>query len=648
MRKGRGMLRRKAVAAGLWSAALGAIAAEPPVTTGPEVIVTASPVGIPEREVGSAISVITGEQIRERQARYVLDVLRDVPGIAVSQSGPPGSFAQVRIRGAESNQTLVLIDGVRANDPANGDEFNFAHLIADDIERIEVLRGPQSAIYGSESLGGVISIITRRGQRGVQAGGYAETGSFNTVNGNAYVRGAGDAYDFALSASQRDSQGTNSSRFGSETDGYRNRTFNATGALRPSTNVEVNAIERYVESTTRFDTQDFSSPTSPPFGFVIDSADTTRAYQYYGRVEGRLKTYDGRWTHRIGGEVTNSRSTNETANVSNSMNEGHRERYDYLTTVQIDQDGSMRPRHTVSLGVDRTDETFFSRNAFAVNDASNDRTGVLAEYRLALFDRLFLSAGARHDDNRMFDDADTWRLTAAYLLSGTGVRLHGSYGKGIKNPSFFELFGFFVGFVGNPDLKPETSRGYDLGAEYSWSRGKIDVTYFHADLQDEIVTVFAPISTTVNQTGESRRSGVEIQGSARLTDAWSLSGNYTYLDATEPGAIGGPRVDELRRPRNIAGASLNYAFADRRGNVNLTVRYNGEQLDNALFDPVTFAPTRVALGSYTLVNLAASYEMARNVTLFGRIENLLDERYEEVFSYRSPRLGAFVGLRLQM
>jgi vitamin B12 transporter len=637
-----------AVAAGLGSAVCSAFAAEPPVAAGPPVIVTASPVGLPEREVGSAISVITGEQIRERQARYVIDVLRDVPGIAVNQSGTPGSFAQVRIRGAEANHTLVLINGIRANDPAIGDEFNFAHLVADDIDRIEILRGPQSAIYGSESLAGVINIITRRGQRGVQAGGYVETGSFSTVNGNAFLRGAGDVYDFALSASQLDGQGTNISRFGSERDGYRNRTFNATGAVRPAGNLEFNAIGRYVESTTAFDTQDFFSPVSPPFGFAIDSADTTRAYQYYGRVEGKLKTFDGRWTHRLGGEVMNARSTNRTANVDNSMNEGHRERYDYLTTVQIDQGGAARPRHTASFGIDRTDETFMSGNAFAVNDVGNDRTGVFAEYRLSLYDRLFLSAGARHDDNRMFQDADTYRLTAAYLIPDTGLRLHGSYGKGIKNPSFFELFGFFRGFVGNPSLKPETSRGYDLGVEQSWSRGKIDVTYFHADLQDEIVTVFAPISTTVNQTGESRRSGVEVQGSVRLDDAWSLSGNYTYLDADEPGAAGGPRVAELRRPRHIAGASFNYAFAGKRGNVNLTVRYNGEQLDNAFFNPVTFAPTRVTLGAYTLVNLAASYDIARNVTLIGRVENLLDERYEQVFSYRSPGLGAFVGVGLQM
>jgi vitamin B12 transporter len=642
------MLRRLGIAAGLGSAACSVFAAELPVTTGSPVIVTASPVSLPEREVGSAISVITAEQIQQRQARFVLDLLRDVPGLAVSQPGTPGNLAQVRIRGAEGNHTLVLVDGVRANDPAAENEFDFAHLVADDIERIEILRGPQSAIYGSESLGGVISIITKRGRRGVQAGGYVETGSFSTANSNAYLRGAGDIYDFALSASQRDGQGANISRFGSERDGYRNKTLGATGALRPTGVVEFNAVGRYVESTTRFDTQDFFSPTSPSFGFAIDSADTTRAYQYYGRIDGKLKALDGRWTHRVGAEVMNSRSSNQAANVVNSTNEGHRERYDYLTTLQIDQDGAARPRHAVSLGMDRTDETFVGRSAFVNNDVSNDRTGVFAEYRLSLFERLFLSAGGRHDDNNMFQDADTYRLTAAFLVPGSGLRLHGSYGKGIKNPSFFELFGVFPPFVGNPDLKPETSRGYDLGVEQSWSRGKIDITYFHADLQDEIVPVFGPISTAVNQTGESRRSGVEVQGSARINDAWSFAGHYTYLDAEEQTAAGAMRVREIRRPRNIAGMNFNYAFRDKRGNVNLGVRYNGAQLDNAFLDPVTFAPTRVTLGSYTLVNFAVSYDLARNVTLFGRIENLLDERYEQVFSYRSPGLGAFLGVRLQM
>lgn len=638
------MLGRMVLAAGMCSAVCSVIAAEPPVTAGPAVIVTASPVSLPEQEVGSAISVITGEQIRQRQARFVLEVLRDVPGLAVSQFGTPGGVAQVRIRGAEGNHTLVLIDGVRANNPA-GDEFDFAHLLADDIDRIEVLRGPQSAIYGSEALAGVINIITRRGQRGVQAGGYVETGSFSTANANAYVRAAGDAYNFAVSASHRDSQGTNVSRFGSERDGYRNTTLNATGALRPTSVLELNAVGRYVENDTRFDTQDFFSPTSPPLGFVVDSPDTTRSYQYYGRLEGTLKTFDGRWTHRLGAEAMNSRSTNATANAFNSSNEGHREYYDYLTTVHFDQTGSARPRHTLSLGLDRTEESFAGRNPFASSDAANERTGAFVEYRLGLFDRLFLSAGARHDDNKLFQDADTYRLTAAFLIPDTSTRLHGSYGKGIKNPSFIELFGFFPGFVSNPNLRPETSRGYDLGVEQSWSRGKVDLTWFHADLEEEITTVFTfPTFTTVNQTGRSRRSGVEVQGSARFGDAWTLAGNYTYLDAEEQTSAGAARTREIRRPRHVAGASLNYAFADRRGNANLSVRYNGEQQDN--FFSLTTIP--VTLASYTLVNFAVSYDVARNVSVFGRVENLLDERYEQVFSYRSPGLGAFVGVRLQM
>ena len=605
---------------------------------------------MPAREVGSAITVITAPQIAQRQARFALDLLRDVPGVAVSQSGPPGALAQVRLRGAESNHTLVLIDGVRANDPASGDEFNFAHLLADDIERIEILRGPQSAIYGSEALGGVINIVTKRGQPGVQYGGYVEAGSFSTLNANASVRGGGERYNFALSASQHDSQGINASRFGSERDGYRNQTVSVTGALRPLAQLELNAVARSVASDTRFDTQNFTfGAASPPFGYAIDSADTTHANQFYGRVEGKLKLFDERWTQRIGAERTDARSANKTANVLGTTNDGHRERYDYLTTLQLNTGGPVRLSHALSLGAEHLNESFFATGGGAINDVSNDRTGVYGEYRIGLADRLYLSAGGRHDDNRLFRDANTYRFTAALLVPETRSRVHASYGKGVKNPTFFELFGFFPGFTANPALKPETSTGYDVGIEQSWSHGKVDLTYFGADLRDEIVTVFGfPFSTPANLTRKSKRSGVELQGDARLTEAVSVAAHYTYLDASEPGAVGTADVRELRRARHIAGTHFNYAFLERRGNVNLSVRYNGTQQDNAFLDSLTFAPTRVTLRSYTLINLAASYEIVRGVTLIGRIENLLDQKYEQVFSYRSPGIGAFAGVRFQM
>lgn len=216
-----------AVAAAFVPQSASAQSATPATTTAP-VVVSATREPIPAADVGSTVSIITGEELQDRQIRLVSDALRAVPGVAVNRSGPVGTLSQVRIRGAESNQTVVLVDGVKINDPFTG-EVDFAHLLTADVERIEILRGPQSVIFGSEAIGGVISIYTKRGAPGTQYGVFAEGGSFGTGQGSAAVRGANDSGNFALSVAGITTDGTNVSRFGSEKDGYSNWTLNGTG-----------------------------------------------------------------------------------------------------------------------------------------------------------------------------------------------------------------------------------------------------------------------------------------------------------------------------------------------------------------------------------------------------------------------------------
>ncbi len=261
------------------------------------VVISGNRTVTPLVDTGSDVSIITAEELEQRQIRFVSEALREAPGIAVSRSGPVGTNTQVRIRGAEANHTVVMIDGVKVNDPFTS-EVDFAHLLAAQIERIEILRGPQSALYGAEAIGGVISIFTKRGAPGVQAEAGVEGGSFSTINGMAGVRGATQTVNYALSATAYRSDGTNVSRFGSEDDGYRNRTVYASGGWAPVAGASLDASLRYRDSRSMFDPQDFGFPPGPTFGLIIDGDRQTEGEQLDTKLRGQLTT--GAFEHQLG------------------------------------------------------------------------------------------------------------------------------------------------------------------------------------------------------------------------------------------------------------------------------------------------------------------------------------------------------------
>ena len=262
---------------------IGTAQAEPEPRMLPETVVFANRVAVPSREVGSSVTVITGEEMEERQIRVVADALRDVPGVSISRTGPRGGFTQVRIRGNEGNHTKVFIDGVEVNDPSGDVEFDFAHLLAADIERVEIIRGPQSALWGSDAIGGVINVITKRGKSGTRASGYLEAGSFDTYSGNAALRGAGKNYRYALSGSFLKTQGVNMSRLGSEKDGYKNGTLNVSGAVDPNESLELSVNGMYIKNYVQSDPQSFTT------GLFFDGDLERNGEQFYGTCPGQIE-----------------------------------------------------------------------------------------------------------------------------------------------------------------------------------------------------------------------------------------------------------------------------------------------------------------------------------------------------------------------
>lgn len=608
----------------------------------PELVVSASRVAVPAGSVGSSVTVIDAEELEQRQDQSVEEVLRSVPGISVSRSGPSGSFTQVRLRGSEANHTLVLIDGVEANDPAISG-FDFAHLQASDIARIEVLRGPQSALWGSDAVGGVINIITRRGSGAASGRIAAEAGTHHSWGLRGSAGAGGDGYDVYLSANHSHTGGVSASPIGKEDDGYQNTTLSFKGGLYPSENIDLDVVTRYTNAESETDPQDFSFPPGPTYGLIIDGDNLTELERFYGRAQGRYRMLDGAWEHTAGMAITDTTNRFLDAGVRVNQSEGRKFKLDYQSAYFLD---TASASHTFILAAEREKESFQQAGDSPDSPQNQDRDivnyGLVGEYRLTLGDNLDLSAALRRDDNARFDDATTYRVTGSYALSDTGSRLHGSYGKGVKNPTFTELFGFFPdSFMGNPDLQPETSVGWDVGLEQTfWNgRGLLDITYFSADLEDEILTVFDSqtfLSTVVNGDGDSQRQGVELSLQVSPLPYLDIRAGYTYLDSEDPDG-----EEEIRRPRHSASLGLNYRFLDDRANLNLTVDYQGERDD---LDFGTSPSTRVQLDSYTLIDLAASYQVDPTFRVFGRVQNLLDENYQEVLGYQSLDRTFYLGV----
>ena len=599
--------------------------------------------GVPATLTGSSVTQISAEQLQSRQTRIVSDVLRDVPGLAVSRSGAVGGSTQVRIRGTEANHTLVLIDGIEASDPFLG-EFDFSTLIADDVARLEVLRGQQSAIYGSDAIGGVIHYITATGREAPGFSARAEGGSFGTLSSAARLGGVSGDFDYAVSAAYNGTDGTPSAR-----RGIGNRALDADNAalsgkfgyaLAP--NFRLSAVGRYSRLSADTNPQDFDF-TSPSYGFVVDGTSDLASRAIYGLVRAELDLLNDRWSHALTAQVNDNHRNSRTGGVKDSDNRGQRLKASYDTTFRFD---TASLAHGVTLAADFEREKFRSLPVFGGAGLANaerrtDNIGLVAQYDLRLGDRAAFGASVRHDDNDRFEDATTYRVRGNFQLVG-GLSLRAAAGSGIKAPTNYELFGFDpASFVGNPDLKPERSEGWEVGGDLRLAANRVNLglTYFDNVLRDEIYTVFSPsfVASPANRASRSKQHGVEASAAVRLLAGFNLDLAYTWLDAEENGAR------EVRRPEHSGSANLGWRDAADRFGANLTVRYNGTMRDSN-FTNLPLPPV-VRLDPFTLVNFAADVAVAPQLKLFGRVENILDEEYEEVFTYRSPGRAFSVGLR---
>lgn len=601
-----------------------------------QIIVTGSRTPVSINSVGSAVTVITRDDIERRQARYVSDLLRTVPGFSVSQSGVAGSHTQVRVRGAEANHVLVLIDGARANDPATGDEFRWEFLTTANIERIEIVRGPQSALWGSDAVAGVVHIISRSGGSNTRFGGYVEGGSLDTLNSSLNGNIGDENWNLSVSLERLETDGGNISRTGDENDGSDATTGSISASLQATDYLRFTLGARTVDSWSQYDNVDYLVT-----GLPTDSDVALDTRQNYVQVGSTIGGANARVRHHVVARYFDSENRNLTDGIEDVTALSDRLTFAYQADIALGDD-------VLSLALEREETSFEQRGPVGFGDPNQaqamDVTSMVGDYQANIASGLTLLASARFDDNSVFEDAITGRLSLTWSFNDA-TRIRGNVGTGRKNPTFIELFGYFPGqFASNPNLEPEKSTAFDIGIERQVSDAfNIQATIFRQDLENEINGfVFDPItflSTAENMPGTSKRNGVELAGRWDVSEHLGLNASYTYIDSTSE------NIREVRRPRHSGNVDFDYGFNDGRGRLAFSAAYGGTRTDT-FFPPWPNPPEVVTLSNHWLLDLTLQYRVADGVKLLARSNNLLDTDYEQVYGYQTPGRTAYAGVQV--
>ena len=633
------------------------------VTAGPDttIVVSATRSGdaVPASLLGSSVTVIDNQDLQLRQTRILSDVLRDVPGVAVTRIGAVGDETDVRIRGSESRQVLVFVDGIKADD-TNVGYFDFGTTITDEAARIEVLRGQQSSLYGSDAIGGVISVTTLSGRELPGVTLRAEGGSMGTYDGGGRIAGVSGNFDYALSASYYHTDGYAIAPGGSRDMASSNLGTTAKVNWTPAPNFKLTAVARY--SLTHADFDGFGLSANPP---LVDGTPVSTAIDepggfyrnigWYGLIGAKWDVLNGMMTNSAQITFADTKRKDYDFDVEDYTDHGRRWRGSVNSTIRF---GTAHVKHRLTVSVDGERQDFFDTYSGAHRI---DALGVVAQYDVTVDDRLAISASGRVDTNSHFANDTTFRVTGSYLFP-ENTRIHAAYGTGVRNPLISDLYGFSPGsYAPNPNLKSESSKGGEAGVAQTLLDGKVtlDATWFDSRYADFIES-FCTTATLNGQTlpascnipGSFRQEGVEASATARLAD-WRIALAYTYLDAPQSftglapdGSFGSQTIQAVHRPKNIASGNVTWAPMRLPFAATVTVRYNGRQNDyayDAFFDRLA-----VGLKAYTLVNLNATYDINKHVQIFGRIENLGDIHYQEAFGYQAVGRAGYGGVRVTL
>lgn len=601
----------------------------PPIDTN-EIVITASRAPEKESETPASVTVIDATRIERLAEPLARALLRLVPSASVSSSGPAGSLTDVRIRGAEANHTLLFIDGIRANDPATGDQPRFDLLSADIVSRVEVVRGPQSALWGSDAIGGVVAVNGLASVNGYAAS--AETGSFGFRRLGGSASASSETGSIATAAGWQEAEGINSVQGPGDKDGYRNLSGRVRGTWKLSPNVELGVAGFAIAARSQFD----GFNPAPPFEHA-DTLDSSRNRLAAGHIWAQVGEEDDASSGRVGAQLIGSTNRNYLAKDQINRTEGARRTVDAQFEHRF---GIGAVRNIVIAAAEAERETFEARDPFGFSDQdrSRDHQALTLEWR-AETSRLTGDFAIRRDIFNRFRDATSLRASMLARLGG-GFSAAASYAEGIAQPTFFDLYGFFPGsFVGNPSLKPESSRGFEISLRYRQGGLEAALTGYRQRLHDEIVDN-ETFTSTINAPGTSHREGVEAELGWKPADTLRISANYAYLHATQPSPSGTGQVRELRRPRNSGSIALDGQSGKLTYGASLV--YSGAHLDVRDRPPYDV----VRLSSYWLAGARVAYAVRPGVELFARAANALNSRYQDVSGYRTEGRSLYAGIRL--
>jgi vitamin B12 transporter len=606
----------------------------------PRLVIAAGLSPFAEKEIGRSYTVIDAKALENSKAAYLTDVLRLVPGFAIAQTGAIGGKTDLRIRGAEANHVLVLIDGVPVSEGSDG-AFDFARMQVSNVERIEILRGPQSAFWGSDALAGVVNIVTKSGgAQGTQTTLSTELGSDGTRMGSALVQLAQDNFDAAVSLTARHTDGFNVAPGGSELDGATHLDGNARFKGDINANLSIDGTIRFARLRAAGDNWDN--------GKLVDRLDFTTVTENYAALGTDWKSDDGAWFQkaRVSYGYTH-RDNEDELGFEDYTNTSSRVKGSYVAGYNFDTPDFANASHTVSLGYDVVRETFKNlESSWATapeyySEKSRTTQSLIGEYRGTYFDQLYLTAALRHDFNEGFKDATTYSISGAWDIPNTGTRLHTSVGTGFKSPTLVEQFGDFGTFVGNPDLIAEHSLGWDVGVTQTMLDGAVtlDATYFNQTLENEIKAASAWGNNKVtNLPGTAHRQGVELSANVDFFNGLTAGVSYTYTDAKDSS---GNRA--TRRPEHSAALQAAYTFANIPLTLNGEVALVGEAADDA-YD-AAFNPIKVTLPAYALISAGASYQVNDTFEVYGRVHNLTDTAYQQVYGYNTQGRTFYLGAK---
>lgn len=595
-------------------------------------------------QTASSVTVLTEKDFAERNATYVSDVLKTVPSLAVSASGGRGTLTNVFLRGADANHTAVIIDGVKVN-PVSGYGFDFGGLSLSNIDRIEVLRGEQSALWGSDAMGGVIYITTKKG---LEKGKIFNvdydfgTGSNRTVDGSLTLSGSNNGFYYALHGDSHHTKGISA---------LSKQRFNYTAqdgtAVSTGGSSEHDKFHRdnaslrlgYDDNQKGFDF--LTSHSSQTANFDNSATDEkghyTRTRDTLFKLSGFLGNNDELLKHKVG--VSHIKTDSDTVGYASAY-DAKKLNANYQLDVSFDPEGTITQGLSFLTDYQKTD---FNSSYF--NNAGNKQLvekSLATEYRLLHDADHSLNISGRYTNSSEYENSWTGRIAGAYRLYNN-VKAHASLGSAIQNPTITEYYGYNARYIGNPNLEPEKSIGGDIGFlfETDDNRHSFDVTYFARNVKNaissEVINFTIYTSRAVNLEGKSKVKGVEVAYNSKITDVLGAYANYTYTQTRDSKG-----AELARRPKHLANAGLAYQITEKLGSdVNLS--YTGKRMDT-YYSP-TYSTHKVKLPSYTLANVGVNYKVAESLTVYANLNNVFNKKYENVLGYGQDGRHVYVGLR---